>query len=95
MTTTLTSNRITSTGLPLPSYLEQECFCGAQERRKSSCVDTSLNSLIPLDMSWLQITEDDDNLLKFDEDGYVWYFEDRCPKLPVLGWRVTADMGQP
>ena len=58
-------------------------------------MDASLNSLIPLDMSCLQITEADDNLLKSGKDGYVWYFEDRCPKLPVLGWRVTADMGQP
>jgi hypothetical protein len=41
-------------------------------------------------MSWLRITEADDNLLKFGEDGYVWFFADRCHKLPVSGWRVTA-----
>jgi hypothetical protein len=38
-------------------------FYCARERRKSNCMDTSLNSLIPLDMSWLQITEADDNWL--------------------------------
>jgi hypothetical protein len=54
-------------------------------------VDTSLNLILPLDMSWLQqITEADDNLLKFGGGGYVLYFAVRCPKLPVLDWRVTA-----
>jgi hypothetical protein len=65
-------------------------FYCARERRKRNCVDTSLNSLIPVDTSWLRITEADDNLHKFGEDGYVRYFADRCPKLPVLGWRVSA-----
>jgi hypothetical protein len=70
-------------------------FYCAQERRKCNCVDTSLNSLIPLDMSWFRITAADDNSLKFVGDGYVRYFADRCPKLPVSGWRVTAGRGQP
>ncbi len=70
-------------------------FYCTQERRKCNCVDTSLNSLIPLDMSWFRITAADDNSLKFVVDGYVRYFADRCPKLPVSGWRVTAGRGQP
>jgi hypothetical protein len=68
-------------------------FYCARERRKSNCVDTSRNSLIPLDMSWLRITRADDNSLKFGEDGYVRYFAGRCPTLPVSGWRVTAGRG--
>jgi hypothetical protein len=67
-----------------------EAFCCARERRKSNCVDTSLNSLVPLNMSWLRITEADNNSLKFGEDGHVWYF---CWQLPVLDWRVTAGRG--
>ncbi len=67
-------------------------YC-AREKQKSNCVDTSLNSPIPLDMSWLRITKADDNSLEFGEDGYVQYFADRFPKLPVSGWRVTAGRG--
>ena len=62
-------------------------FYCARERRKGN---TLLNTLIPLDMSWLRITKVDGNLLKFGSDGYNRYFADRRPSLPVSGWRVTA-----
>jgi hypothetical protein len=46
-----------------------------------------------MDMSWLRITKGDDNLLKFGSDGYVRYFAERFPSVPVSGWRVTAGRG--